>query len=429
MMNKITTILRNFVKSLTKELPQKLAAVLFAIVTWFYVASSVNTNMTDTIRNVPVNLTLAGTNAEKNNLSIVNIDTEYVNVDIEGSRTQIGSLQRDDLIVTLDAENITEAGTYELGFKVTSKTNKAFEYKVRPTTVKVVMDKLITRTFDVTAEAPNASTAEGYMRDKLICTPNIIKISGPAEQVEKITKCVVKTDLNETLSESKMVTSSDLQLYSGNSLMQLDEMDLQLGQTDFTIEIPIYMKKVLPFNIPIQVPSGFPRDQLKYTLDVSTIEVAAPNSILENIDAIPLDKVNLRDLDIGKTIELPVTLPDGFKNLSGIDKVRLTLDGTGLETKTMNIKLKGALSIIYDLPQYNITPLTQGFSNVKFIGTKEAIEKLTASDVVVLLDMSNISTEVFDSSFTEPVTIYVPGGDLVWAVGSYQALFRAEQNQ
>lgn len=423
MNQKLKLFYDGFIKNLGKELPLKIAAVLFALVVWFYVASTVNTETTRNVKNVPVEITLSGSAAEKNDLSLIESNVETVTVEIRGSRAAIGNLSAEDLVASLDLDEVRSAGKFDLSVNVTGRGNQDFEIlKVNPPTVNARFDKLVTKSFDVTAEAPNIKIEEGYLKDELTCSPNTIRITGPEEQINRITKCVVKTDLAETLKESQFVTSSNIQLYSGDSLMQTKDMDLKISQSGFSIEIPIYMKKLLPLRLTIQTPGGFPLNELKYSLSVNEIEVAAPNSRLENIQYLSLDRIALRDLEIGKPVELPITLPDGFKNLSGTESVTFTLDDSALATKTLDIKLNN-VDYIYVPDQYSISSVNTVLQGVTFIGSKEAIEKLTAADVVVQLDMSSqtVDSELFSSA----VMIYVPGGELVWATGTHTVLFRA----
>lgn len=425
MNQKLKLFYDGFLRNLTKELPLKIAAVLFALVIWFYVASTVNTETTRFVKNVPIEVSLSGSAAERNDLSLIESSVEAVTVEIRGSRAAIGNLSAEDLAASLDLDEVSSAGEYDLSVSVTGKGNKSFEIlNVRPAAVKTKFDKLVTKSFDVTAEAPNIKIEEGYLKDELTCSPNTVRITGPEEQINKITKCVVKTDLSDTLKESQLVTSSNLQLYSGDSLMQTKDMDLKISQSSFSVEIPIYMKKILPLQLTIQTPGGFPLDKLKYSLSVNEIEVAAPNSRLENIQYLSLDRIALRDLEIGKSVELPISLPDGFKNLSGTESVTFTLDDSNLATKTLDIKLNN-VDYIYVPDRYSISSVNTVLQGVTFIGSKEAIEKLTAADVVVQLDMSSqtVDSELFSSA----VMIYVPGGELVWAIGTHTVLFRAEE--
>ena len=71
----------------------------------------------------------------------------------------------------------------------------------------------------------------------------------------------------------------------------------------------------------VNVPRGFPIEQLGYTLSRDTILVASPSETIDNIDAITVGPIDFREIDIGTEITLDITLNAGLKNVENVDSV------------------------------------------------------------------------------------------------------------
>ena len=407
--NQIKALFMKVRDTFLKNIKQSIYSVIIALVVWYLVSVTIYRDLEQTYT-IPVDIILAGTSAERFGLRIVNQDVDKMTVKIEANRAVIGNMTSDD----------------QLNLEVSSLSGENFEVvSMTPSTVTVNLDKYITSTFPVEAEAPEAQAAEGFMIGEPVASPNTVSITGPETQVSKITRCVVRTDYGGTqdpLKESHEVTTGNqLILYNENTVM--DQSDLEISQTNYSISIPIYMKKTLDLVLSFtNVPTGFPIDQLTYLPDVSSIEVAAPNGNIGNVTDFTLGYMDLRKVDIGTVAEFPVTLPTGYQNLSNIQTVRVTFPSEGLARKKINIKNRN-VSVINGPSNLDITTLTAGW-DVTFIGPKETVESLTAQDIVAQIDLLGESIKSGDTS-SFPISFFVPDKGLVWAYDSFAATVRA----
>ena len=416
-------------KSFDNDFSLRIYALILAIIGWFFVSATVYPTTSMHVKDVSITVDLKDTSAEKNGLNVINQDLNSVTVQLEGNRAVIGNIKASDLLAYTTIDNITAPGKYQLPIGIKSKTGKDFTVlAIRPAYVNVTLDRYVSQQFNVEAEAPNVKVEDGFIKETPICSPSIITITGPEEQVKNITRCVVRTDygLNQKLNESYEVTSGNqLILYNDNTVMNTD--DFKIDKTNFSITIPVFMKKTLDFKLNFNkasLPPSFPIDDLKYTLDTPQIEVAAPNDSIANVGEIHLGNVDLRDVDIGTVLEFPVDLPEGYRNLTGVQKVTVTFNTDGFIKKKINIP-RSSFSIINGPAQYDIIPVTSGFSGVTFIGPKDVIDKLTIQDVIIQVDLSSVDIQSGEY-FNAPVSIFVPNKGTVWALKSYTATFQAK---
>lgn len=412
----------SFLKSLKNDIPTKVYCLVIAAVIWFFVSSTLYPEISQTVYSVPITFSQSD-----NNLEIISQDVETLDVRVTGKRASIGNLKNTDLNAEVQMNSVTSPGKYVLPIDISSKTGKIFSVISRnPDNVTITVDKIVTKTFDLTTETPNIKAEENYQKSDAVASPSTVTISGPEQQIDKITKCVIRNTDPYTLSESsEIVTGNSLMIYNDSTVLSQDGLTIE--NSNFSIEVPIFMKKILPLKPTFQnVPSGFPIDDLKYTIDVPEIEVSAPNDTLINQGELHLCYIDLHKVDIGTTITAPIVLPDGYRNLSGTTEATISFDPDGLAKKTINIKADN-ISVINAPADYNITPITSGY-DVPFIGPEKIIKDLTIQDVVVQMDLSSISF-TGDDYFNAPISIFVPDKGLVWTFGNYTATFRAQEKK
>ena len=92
------------------------------------------------------------------------------------------------------------------------------------------------------------------------------------------------------------------------------------------------------------------------------------------------------------------------------ESVTASLESEGLDKK--DVTGVNDFSFINVPAGYNISPITNNIS-VTLIGPAEDIAKITAMDIVVQADFSNI--DIQSESFSVPITILVPQYKNVWA--------------
>ena len=166
-------------------------SIVCAILIWFAVSVTAYKTTHVTFYNIPVMPDLTGTLAEANGLSVVSCDVEKVTVEIEGNRFQIGRLTQEDLTAYLQIGNISTTGEFNFEIAVKSDTNISFNaVNIVPAQAVVKLDKIETRSYDVTASFPNVKVSAGHVlkQDEVVCEPSVIEITGPSAQLDEIAK-------------------------------------------------------------------------------------------------------------------------------------------------------------------------------------------------------------------------------------------------
>lgn len=404
--------------SLKKNLSLAIYSVIIAIISWFVISMTLYPSIPKTIENIPLDIDITGTSAAENGLSVISCDIDSVDVQIRGNRAQIGNLSSDNLKASIVADNVTSAGTKTLAIEITCKDkNIAFEVQSKsPETATVVFDKYDTREFPVTPEIPNITFAEGIAIDTetYSCEPDVISITGPSAQLDKIAKCVAVSNKEISLDSSYTVASDEIKLYSEDGAV-LDQSSLKLNTSNLLINIPVMTQKTVGLSVGITgAPPNFDTSVLNFNLSADSITIASKNSKLAEIpDTLEIGKVILSELDIGYTKTFTIDLKD-YINVSNLESVTVTLDDSGLARKELSLS-QDQLSVS-NAPNdnYDYSVLTKKL-DIAVVGPTDIIDDITASDI--LADANLLGADIPQGeSFSYGVTISCPNHSNVWAV-------------
>ncbi|MBR3920553.1 MAG: hypothetical protein IKJ47_01295 [Oscillospiraceae bacterium] len=426
---KIKEFFKKLVVNMRKDFGMRIISLLIALGAWFIISVSAYPTTTVTYRNIAVEVDLEGTAAERNRLSVIDMSEQTVKATIKGQRASIGGLSSSDFVARPEITEVNDAGEYELKLNIECKDKNAdFEYTVVPDKIKVSFDKIISKSFDLTADIPNIVAADGYLKgDAEVTTPSIT-ITGPEERVNYITKCKIQNLSEMQLTESQEISEgNNLVLYHNNTVISSE--GLSLSKNSFAINVPVTMRKTLPLVVSfINVPENLSLEDIEYTQSVEEIEVAAPPEKIENLGEIYLCTIDLRKVTPGYTVTVPLefTEESEMENLSQVSEVTLEFPLENLTTRMITVS-RNDIVIINKPADYDIIPATTGW-DITFVGEADVLERLTVDDIVVQLDLSSVSSSITSNVYIRaPIKVYVPGDDVVWATGSQVVAFQAKE--
>lgn len=411
--------IKKFRRTVRKFLDSNIAtvvySVLIAIILWFFISITIYPTTPKTFTNIPIEVDITGTSAEENGLSVISSSSKSATVTIKGNRSSIGALSADDLVAHAVVENVTSAGEKELEIEVYGKkSNIEFEVtSINPSSLVVVFDKIDTKEFPVTVEAPNIKAADGLYMDvsEFKATPETIEISGPSKQLERIERVVAFVEDEQELDTAYTFHTSDIVLYDKDD-SKLDTKKLTFDTSELEVDISVYMQQKLGLSYDLKyAPSGFDKEFLPLEMNVDSISLASPNTDLEKIDTWSLGSIPLYDIewDYSETFELEI--PDNYKNLSNLSSVSVKLNTDGLASKTVTVN---DISIVNAPSDYNCTVNSYGLV-FDIIGPEEDIAEITEKDIIATVDLLKYTIQ--SDSFIADATISFSNYDKVWAVG------------
>ena len=398
-------------------------SVLIAIVFWIYVDYETNDTYTTWINNISVTFDGEDT-LEGRGLMIVHEEsTETVSIKVSGKRATIMKLDRSNITITVKTSQITGAGEQELDYTI------SYPKTVAESSITLVSKSADTVTVSVTAESSKSvpvkatftgSVASGYYAGEIVCSPEEITISGPEEIVEQVEYAVVTVgdeNVTDSVNAEYEFTLVDA---DGN---EIDMSTLTCSTDTIAVAMSVGEKKTIPLTVTIVEGGGATEDDITVEIDPESISVSGDSTTLDELDSIDLGTIDLSEILTTATITKEINLPGTLDNLSGTTQATVKVTVSGLSVKTVTAT---QFTILNKPDNYTTTLVTESL-NVTIRGTEEALEAVTAEDITVSVDLSQIDFSTGSTgSVTVDAEVIVTSDDGVGAVGSYNVVVDVE---
>lgn len=396
----------------------RVIAVLAAVIAWFAVMISNMTDTNRTIYNVPVQINYEGSTPQNLGLQMIGENEIMVTVYVTGKNSKVQRLTADDFNASISLNAVNQAQSYTLPIEVTKKTNDP-DYQITgfsEATATLVFDKIVSKEFTLQISAPKLSGADGYIMQQPYADVENIVVTGPQNEIDKVDRCTLTLENeDENLTESLQVIGTPVLLDKNGAAITSENITIEPSTVEVTV--PIYKTKQMTLRPEfINVPKGFPLEELDYTLSQNAILVSASPDIIDNQDDIMLDPIDFRTVDIGKEYTLDVVLPAGFRNEENVTSVTLSIPSQGLSTKTFSIPRTNF--VMENIPSgFEASVIPQALSNVKIVGDTDVMETISDADLVVSVDLSQVTA--IKGQYTVAAKVYCQNSLFAWAVGEY----------
>lgn len=394
-------------KKLTNNLGLKLLSLLVAVVLWLVVVNIDDPVTTRTFNGIHVDIENEETITSEGKVYSILDGSDTVNVTVKAKRSVLDSLVASDIKAYADMREMdVSLGLVPIDVYSQRNANKIEEITTRTKNLKISMESLQTKQFAI-ANIISGAPAEGYAVGDITINPNVIKVSGPASVVEKVTRAVVRIDV------AGMGTKLNLKLVplllddSGNVIsttglsVNIKEVDAEVNMIN-TKEVPITINTI---GAPA---SGYTHTRTDYSPD--KIKVKGSSEALDALTEIVLPD-ELLDISgaketVGKTVDITEYLPKGVEPVDSndknivvsaviehLDKRSITISTSSIEKENLTMGLQAAF-------------VTDKIS-VEVEGLSETIKEIEAEDLICEIDLSDC-TKV--GKYSVPVKVLTPVG-------------------
>ncbi len=425
--------MKNFLKRLgsffKKELNTVILSVIFAIVIWFAVSIQAFPNVYDHIDGVSVSAEPTAY-MQKENLMITDF-SEEVTVQLQGKRYVIGNLEAKDFVAKLDLSGITSPGVHTVNVEL-SKVQPSDDYDIvsEGLTAKVTVERIISKDIALEVNTNNLKIAEDLQiqAEEITLSSAAVTVSGEESLVSSVAKAVIEPIYTDILTETTRL-SGTVSLYDRNGT-KIDDPKLEYVSNNYSVTIPLYRVRTLPLNVSIIYPSNFDSSSLSYTVYPPEIVIAAPADDLSinNLERIDVDEINLanitaRDLQVG--IKLPISLSEGYRNLSNIAVAQINFNDADDYTKRDFTVSTEKFSFLNGDSSYDYSFVTSQLT-VTAIGPSNLLYSLTPDDISGTVNLLGINSEEGVKNVT--VTLRIAGQRIkTWINGDYKVDMRISE--
>ena len=151
---------------------------------------------------------------------IVNDLPDHVRITINGLQTRLKELRQENLIVPINASDITTPGVVERALQLSSvplPVGLRID-KVQPDRLELRVDRLVTRSIPVQAQF---ELPDGWQASKVVMQPAEVQLIGPEVWLDALRE-VKTTPLRPELKEGPFETKSGIESPSGKAIRLVD---------------------------------------------------------------------------------------------------------------------------------------------------------------------------------------------------------------
>lgn len=329
-----------------------------------------------------------------------------VSIKVKGKTSIVNRLSRDDFLAVADLSTMSITGAVMVDVSCPKYSGVEITPIGSSTVLKIEIEDLIEKSLNVKV-VTKGRAANGYYIAQGIATPNMVTISGPQSEVDRVSEAVVNVNVS-SVNTSDVTTNTTLDLLDKNG-GSISSSTLTISQSKIEVKIPIYQTKTVPVNFGVtgQVANGFRMVSAVY--EPKQVTVAGRKEDLAKIDA-----VSLKDYDItgqNTKIEdsisiiqnLAEELPDGVVFTDKEATVALVVDIQEVVEETFElplskISLKGS-STAYSYVKSGGKSTDKAISiNVR--GIAGEVNELTAEGLTALVDVTGYEEGEYDLPLT-----------------------------
>ncbi len=396
------------------DILNKSLCLLAAILLWFYVVSVQSPEDSKDVKNVNVTLTGKDHLQSAYGLSVIEEVNPTVTIKVSGRREKIAQVSSDKIIATASLSSIDSPGEFALPYQTSVLVDGVTVSGRSPVAITVKVDKIVTTSVPV--RVSNDTEAEaGYFLESQDVSPKTVTVKGPQTELSKISYALVTVDSDQKLSKTfedyfdyKLYDAEDKEIVSDNITKVTESVKLT---------IPVKKFKEIPFSVNLISAPGVDSSIVSAEITPATVKVTGESSLLDSLNQIQLGSIALSDMQDGSTVDLPVLLPNGLKNMSGTQTVKVVIHMTGVEVRPFTVSRFQVISSPDNEQAYDYVVKADSLA-VQLRGRDEILDSITGEMLTAVVDLRDI--DIFAGTTVKaPVDILVAGNPDVGLVGEY----------
>lgn len=422
-------------------------SLLMAIALWASVKINYSDETTRYISDIKINFNTAVSQTGDYE-AFYDSDNIVAGVEVSGKAYNLNqyALSKDDIIVEASSAFVDAAG-----YKVLTLTARLAETsgvtgveitKVEPSSITVYYDRKTTNTFNVEAKLEN--DMESLVSDELtvgqpVPSVSTVEVTGPATILNKLTKVYFNAQINENelpLTATKEVPAEiSFQLDRASEGKYLVCNGLNDESNPATVTIPVYVSKEVPTAVKfVNQPLSYSENPPEYRIFPDKIGVFYSSSEAEEMSTLYVGTVDFSG--VNNTVnyfEFPVDEKLGVNIVDKtVEKFDVALDMSSMSKITLD-KMPGKIVFVNQDENYtySIDYEKSKLDGITVIGPKSSLEKITADDIQIEINVSSLSKTRTSEQTVEVSNISISSDKVndCWIYGKYEATVSVERKK
>lgn len=395
-----------------------LLAVVISFGLWMYVVTVVNPEWEDTFYNIPVILENEDILRERG-LMMVSEEPPTVTLRLSGNRTDMIKLNSANITIRVDLSRIYSAGEQTLSYSILypgDMPNNAFEVVSQtPQLITLSVAEWKSKEVDVLVTF-QGSVPEQYIafKDQATLDYEKVTVTGPASVMDRIAYANVQVDL-EGKTESVSQKYSYVLCDSDGAPVESNWLKANTEEVFYSLKIQQW--KDIPLRLDVTDGGGIKKGDCHITMSADTIRVSGSKKLLATLNELVLGTIDLSQLTADTQLTYELMIPEGITNLSETKKVDVTVDIPELPMKEFTVTNIQP----FNIPSGMSVVISTTEKAVQIRGPQEALNALTARDLILRVDMAD--AEVGTASVKATVLVnHASYSGVLGAVGSYDVV-------
>lgn len=279
----------------------KVLSLLLAIVLWAFVLGEVNPTVKKTITKIPVEFTNVE-QLESRDLAMATTEGYYVDVVVEGARSDVGKLEVSDIHAVADLYGYTK-GENHVSVDVTVPGSVSLE-EIKTPEITVVLEELVSVSKPVTVEFVG-TTAENTEASLVEASPAQVEVKGAESVIKKVDTVRVQVDISELTETADTFYEVPSAWTKKGTLVK----DVSISANTVEVEAVLHHTKVVSLELKV---TGDPEGDAEVTIP-KEITIKGTVEALARITSVAADSIDISDVEETTMIPLDLILPYGIE--------------------------------------------------------------------------------------------------------------------
>ena len=390
-------------------------SLVVAVVFWCFISMSQTTEIEREFKDVKVTINMSENLPNNNGLEIFGTKEFFVDVTVKGLSYLVNdsSFSSENIVVSASCSNVTTAGTHILQLVPSVKgASSGIEIvNMSESSIKVYFDERVTKTFALTEdieELEGYSLEEGLIRENATLNVESLDISGPAQEIAKITSVKAHAVLSEKVSSTVML-NAEIVFESSTRILDPDLFTIENDQ-QVTIRVPVVQigtfKTAVDF---IGMPKDYIANGIEYTVTPSEIDLSVVTDIgnnqINDSNEYLIGIINFNQIDNSAN---RIVLVD-----SNLTKYTVTIDMRSMGERWLTVPVDVSSVEIPD----GVNILSTSVASVQVIGPAASVASLEGADLYAVPEFSK--AELTKGIHTIPAKIVLRNLTDSWVYGNY----------
>ncbi|MBE6989451.1 MAG: hypothetical protein E7426_01730 [Ruminococcaceae bacterium] len=395
-------------------------SILVAAAVWLYVDIGEGTSVRTTVHDVPVEFIGENTTLADRNLMLISGYDATVDLWLEGPRSALWRLNKNDIRVVANTSSITSTGTqsltYETIFPDNVPRNSVSVERASVYAITVTVGELSTKEIPVYCDVVG-EVADGFFTETVQLDPATLVLRGQRDDLVNVSYAKIELDADGASKE--VVQGIAYTLYDYNDI-PVESESIRTSTKMIQATLPVKTTKVVPLVINYEESPGSSLAQTSRTLVPSSVTLSGEKDTLDGIDSIILDTIYLQDLLPYQSFEYTVSAPSGTVLEEDSNKATLTIVVNNVIERTLVVSDFRFTNV----PEgYTATAVSESL-NILVRGITSEVESLTPEDITVTASLADITTA---GDYTVSAQISMSGHPNVGEKGRYQIIVNVSE--